>query len=501
MSKAKLFGILLGILILAGCKKDQTTELQLPEAVITSFSIGDTNFSIEKDKILGHTDINIDRSKLVAYFVANGVVKVDTTTQISGTTYNDFSHPIIYTVTTPEGKSHSYEVKYTSFTGLPILYISTTGGAPILSKDVYVEATFRFDPNSADFGVPFTCSGKIKGRGNSTWSFIKKPYKISLSTIQGFFDMTPMKEWVLLANYADKTLMRNYLSMDLSRRLGIAFTPSSHYLEVFLNGTHNGNYLLTDQVDVAPSRVNVETLLNTVTDPSIITGGYLLEVDQRILEAKDEPYFESTKFPIVVKYPKNVSTQQMDYIRNYLIEAENALYGYYFADPQNGFRKYFDEESMIKWFLVSEVFKNVDSKLYSSIYFYKPRNGKLFMGPLWDFDLGAGNANHNPECMISTGWYVRYNPWFSRMYEDPEFKLKVKTMWQKYRSSIYLQVPMLDATIPYLNKSQTLNFMMWGNFADPSWCVVPNLPNYPSHVNYLRTFLKERIDWLDLQFM
>src|SRR5690606_28557047 len=121
--------------------------------------------------------------------------------------------------------------------------------------------------------------------------------------------------------------------------------------EVFLNGVHQGNYMLSDQIEVGVDRVNISELKTTDDSEDMITGGYLLEIDQRILDAKDEPYFQSNYFPIVFKSPEEPSELQMNYISNYVKDAEEVLFSEDFADADDGFRKYFDEDSMIRWFI------------------------------------------------------------------------------------------------------------------------------------------------------
>lgn len=485
------------LLAFVGCKKEiekiETEKLQ-PE--ISTFSINNIAFAIEDDLILGNNPSDIDRSSLAATFTAEGTVSVNGKEQVSEVTTNDFTAPVRYTVSNATG-SKEYTVKYTTFTGLAKLYITTENGANITKAD-YVSATFTLDPNFQYDGGSVEATGKIKGRGNSTWDMVKKPYKIKFDSKTSLFDMPEHKTWVLLANYADKSLMRNYLAYRLAKKIDTPFAPSYNFIEVYLNGNHQGNYMLSDQVEIGPNRVNIPALGPSDNGDDVITGGYLLEIDERAPE-KDDPYFVSdiTKFPIVIEGPEEPSELQMAYITNYVNEAEEVLFGANFTDKDNGFRKYFDEESMIRWFFVSEVFKNVDSRSFSSIFFHKDRGGKLTMGPLWDFDLGAGNAGHCPECMQATGWHVRYNPWFNRMYEDPAFKAKVKSMWQQYKSEIDDLLPTIDKTALHLDASQKRNFVLWPDFNDPSWTAVQGKLSYKSQVDYLKEFLTARIAWMD----
>lgn len=495
--KPQLIALLL-VLLFVGCKKEnEETSVQENQPQISAFSINNVDFAIEDGLILGNNMNDIDRSALAATFTAEGTVYVNGKEQVSEVTTNDFTSPVRYTVSNATA-TKEYIVQYTTFTGLAKLYITTESGSHIAKED-YVSARFKLDPNFQYEGGNVEAMGRIKGRGNSTWDMAKKPYKIKFDSKTSLFNMPEHKTWVLLANYADKSLMRNYLAYRLAKKIEMPFTPSYNFVEVYLNGQHQGNYMLSDQVEVASTRVNIPEIGPSDTGDDVITGGYLLEIDQRILEAKDEPYFESNQFPIVIKSPEEPSGLQMTYISNYVKEAEEVLFGANFADTDNGFRKYFDEEAMIRWFIVSEVFKNVDSQSFSSIYFHKDRGGKLTMGPLWDFDLGAGNAGHCTECMQATGWHVRHNPWFSRMYEDPAFRAKVKSMWQQYKPEIDDLLPTIDKTAAYLDLSQRRNFTLWPDFNDPNWTTVQGKLSYKSQVDYLKTFLAARIAWMDGQ--
>lgn len=486
-------------LVFVGCKKDNEPIQEIPgiQPTISAFSIDNIDFTIENDLILGNNPNNIDRSALAATFTAEGIVSVNGIEQVSEVTTNDFTKAVRYTVSNSSGDSKEYTVKYSTFTGLPRLYITTENGSGIARED-YVTATFKLDPNFQYDGEAIEATGRIKGRGNSTWGMAKKPYKIKFDSKTSLFNMPAHKTWVLLANYADKSLMRNYLAYRLAKKIETPFAPSYNFIEVFLNGNHQGNYMLSDQVEVGADRVNITELNPSDNGDDVITGGYLLEIDARAPE-KDGPYFRSdkTNFPIAIEGPEEPSDLQMAYIKNYVNEAETALFGPDFKDINNGFRKYFDEEAMIRWFFVSEVFKNVDSRDFSSIFFHKERGGKLTMGPLWDFDLGAGNAGHCPDCMQATGWHVRYNPWFDRMYEDPAFKGKVKDMWKQYKSEIDDLLPTIDEMALYLDLSQKRNFVLWPDFNDPNWTVVQGKLSYKSQVDYLKEFLAVRIAWMD----
>lgn len=381
-------------------------------------------------------------------------------------------------------------------TDLPKLYIYTHNNAPI-SKQNYTQARFDYHPHSSADGHGFAnLSGLVKGRGNSTWDMPKKPYKIKFDSKQSFFNQPSEKRWVLLANYADKTLVRNYIAYWLAEQMDVPFPVSYHFVEVFLNGVHQGNYLLSDQVEVTSSRVQIESLATTENQPEKITGGYLLEIDQRA-PSKHRPFFNSQYSTIKIRYPEQPSPAQINYIKSYINDAEQALQSDDFMDAESGFRKYFDTPSMARWFIISELFKNVDSKNFSSIFFFKPRHGKLTMGPIWDFDLSAGNGAHCEDCMQTEGWFIAHSPWFSPMYKDPDFKAEVQQIWNQYKPKIDQLPQMIDHALSQIEKSQKINFQLWPRFSHPDWTVAPGHSTHEAHVQHLKDFLEQRTLWMD----
>ncbi len=485
-----------------GCSKDATTpDGENPDdPKISAFSVGDVQFTIVNDSIIGQTDKIMPTGEVFPLFTTTSKVYVNGVEQISGITKQNLDMPKTYSVKNEKGVTKEYKVILTTFTGLPRLYITTDNKLDITSLDVYSPGTITIEPNGVENAALPVTKFNIRGRGNSTWGMIKKPYKIKFDSPVSLFGNPAHKEWVLLANYADKTLIRNYLALTLSAQMQMAFTPVAHFVELFVNGRHDGNYMISDQVEVSSTRVNVESLNNSETDPSVIRGGYLLEIDLRVRETHEDPYFESKDFPIVVKYPKEANDAEMKYISDYVKEAETALYGPQFMDPSNGFRKYFDEESIIKWYIVNELFKSVDSYGYASIYIYKQRNGKLSFGPVWDFDLSAGNATQEPLCMDPIEFYVVFHKWIWQMYQDPAFKQKIHDVWKQYRTPIFNQLTLIDQEVALLDKSQKANFLLWPDFSDPAWCVAQGKANYAAHVAWLKEFMTTRINWFDMAF-
>ncbi len=380
---------------------------------------------------------------------------------------------------------------------LPVLRITTDNLAPIMNRDDYVSAQMLLE--SEVLGAPAVVGGlQIRGRGNSTWGMPKKPYRIKLTDKRSLLGMPSSRDWVLLANYSDKTLLRNTMAMELGERIGMAWTPRSAFVEVYLNDRYDGVYLLSENIKVAKDRVDIDELAETDNSADLITGGYLLEVDFRrdghtIVSALDQ-------LPIVFQDPEEPSPEQETYIKGYVDELESVLRSPGFADPDTGYAALIDVDSFVRWFLVNELFRNRDANMWTSCWMYKPRGGKLHMGPLWDFDIAAGNIDYDA-AFQTEGWWVRDAAWFSRLFEDPAFVARVKLAWNELKSD---QLPALMQSISSrsvaLQQAQLNNFQRWPILESYVW---PNyrIPgSYAGEIDYLATWLTARAAWMDARF-
>ena len=381
---------------------------------------------------------------------------------------------------------------------LPVLKITTDNGAPIVSREVYLNGQMTLESNVS--GAAAVIGGlQIRGRGNSTWDLSpKKPYRLKLTDKQSLLGMPSSRDWVLLANYADKTLMRNSLAMQLGTAMGMAWTPRSAFVEVWLNDKYVGVYLLMENIKIAKDRVNIDELADDDVTPDVISGGYLLEVDFR--QDGHTMFSAVDQLPIVFQDPEEPAPEQEAYIQGYIGEFESVLHSNAFADPATGYAAYLDRDSFVRWFIVNEIFRNVDANMWSSCWMYKPRGGKLYMGPLWDFDISAGNINYN-DAFKTAGWWIRDAPWISRLFEDPAFAARARTIWNEIKAD---QLPAMFASIDdnaaLLQQAQLNNFERWPTLEIYVW---PNygIPgSYAGEVDYLKTWLTARVAWMDAQF-
>ena len=382
---------------------------------------------------------------------------------------------------------------------LPIVTITTTDSAPIVSKETYITGHLSINPNGANAAYTYEGDMQIRGRGNSSWDISnKKPYKVKLSSKASLFGFPADKEWVLLANFSDKTLLRNTIAMELSQRFGLPYTPRSTPVEVFLNGNYRGTYLLMESIKIATSRVNIPSMKATDISGNALTGGYLVEVDER--HDGTTLFQTSHGLPITVHDPDPATAEQLAYISDYFEQVETTLDANDFADPAGGYAKYLDSDSFLNWYLANEISSNVDAPFFDSCWMYKQRGDKLFMGPAWDFDLAFGNVDY-ADSQLPTGWYVRRGPWLNRMFQDPAFRQKAKDRWNALKpTQIDTIFNFIDQQAAILAQAQRNNFQRWPIMNEYVW-PVPAIPGaYQSEVDQMKNWLTQRIAWMDANF-
>ncbi len=370
---------------------------------------------------------------------------------------------------------------------LPVVRIDTTEGAPVADTETYVRGGFRIDPNGSGYDGYSGTMG-IRGRGNTTWEYPKKPYRVKLDAASPIMGIAAERDWVLLANYIEESQLRTYAAMELSRATEMAYTPTVRHVEVVFNGRYDGVYLLTQHTEVGSDRVDIARMGPGDTADEAVTGGYLLEIDQR-LEWNDEPGFRTSRgVPIVVKDPEPMVDQQLSYIRGRISEFETALFGAGFADPLTGFRPYVHMESFIDHYLVQEVTRNEDA-FWSSTYLTKDRGEDGFrFGPVWDFDRSLG-SNHNIETSPQGWWARTRGPWMPRALEDPTFVGQMVQRWDElkpvFTSIANGLVPTGDALRPAVDNDAA------------RWRYLLHRTDQPT---FVRDWLLARIAWMDDQF-
>ncbi|WP_022932484.1 CotH kinase family protein [Treponema bryantii] len=414
-------------------------------------------------------------------------------------------------------------------TGLPVLYISTGDVATSsITKDSYCTGNFRLV--TEDYGITEYRFKKIKngvvkegikGRGNSSWGMPKKGYNIKFDKKQSIFGLPESKKWCIIANYSDKTLLRNKFASVLGTEIfNEEWNPTYVSVEVVLNGEYIGNYTLSEKNSIGSGRIDIQDISDVeeklaankagkVVDSNndgvkdLSDGGFVLEIDPAGRITAEDIYVEGSISGknFVLKDPDEVSQEIKNHVDNIIQTTENALYGDGFTDVDNGWREYIDESSVIDWYIINEFTKNNDAIFFSSVYlYYNPETSKLHMGPNWDFDISCGNIDYN-NCDKTEGFWIKNAAWISRMFQDPLFVTNLKARWNEKKSDLYTTVNTKIQLLADENKaSADYNFKKWqilGIYVWPNAAGYENRTTYQSEVQYLIDWCNERFSWLD----
>lgn len=407
----------------------------------------------------------------------------------SGVTPIDASNPV--TLTVCRGDAEQQYTLVARNTGLPVVRITTTGKdftrEAIESDRVYTKNTGygertkiderKWRPSSKD--VPVTDSvavitiespdGKtsqeyntqIKGRGNATWKYDKRPYALKLYKKNKVFNYPEHKRWILLANWKDRTLLRNDAAFWLSRQTGLPYTVQGQFVELEFNGEHRGNYYLCEQIKIDKNRVNISSW--DPKDTGEITGGFMMEIDNNYDE---ENKFKSSKYKLkyMFKDPdEDLTTEAVSYMTNFInsleVKIQNASNGQYRDD--------FDIDSAIWFLFVNELTGNGDfyNENYSdeykgphSTYLYKDKGGKLTMGPVWDFDYLTFMPSR------SSKWVGAYQSgyYYKSLCKDSVFRARLIELWSLYSANIAGFEAYVRSMANKISLSEKFNTTMWG---------------------------------------
>lgn len=411
----------------------------------------------------------------------------------SGKTEIDFKRPRTVAVATST-KNKYYTIYVHSFTGLPMVYITTDGNQEVTSKEEYIGANFllREDVKTRGAGDVVEARVNIKGRGNSSWKFPKKPFRLKFDEKISFLDMHKDKSWVLVPNYNDKSMLRNSLAFYMSSISSLDYTPEGHFVELIFNGKYWGTYQLCEKLKISDHRVAVGD------------DGFLLEIDSRAPGESDSRYFQVPHMENVVniKDPEiEYSDESYRYIRDFVIKADEVLFSTKFTDPNVGWQAYLDMDSFVDWYLIQEIGKNLDGNFDTSCYMHLARGGKLMMGPIWDMDVAYGNIDQaNQSCYRPTGFHIKNVQWYARLFRDPVFKARVKERFNyfyRHQNEILANV---NADAQYLKYSAQENNDVWHLLNVKTWPNYNIWGSYQNEVQDLKQWFVTRMEWLKTQF-
>ncbi|MBO5814878.1 MAG: CotH kinase family protein [Bacteroidales bacterium] len=388
--------------------------------------------------------------------------------------------------------------KLYQLTNLPTVVINTEGSQEIVSKEEELSSTVYVISEDGTNLLAAAETG-VRGRGNASWDqFPKKPYRLKFKSKQSPLGApASAKKWTLISNYSDKSLMRNILAFEASRRIGQTYTPYCHPVDVIVNGEYRGCYQLCDQVEAAEGRVPAK-------------DGYLIEIDAYAW--KEVSAFWSWRgTPVTIKHPDedDITDAQRQHIESFFNQMETAALGEDFTDPEKGYRKYLDLESFLRNLLVGDFCGNTD--LLWSVYMYKDAtDGKLYAGPTWDHDLSFDNDYRSYPVNANDDFIFLFVPSPASdavrdiarriVKEDPEARKLLAQYWnQALEEGDLKSLPeYLDRTHVLLQESQELNFKRWDILNSQVHMNFQALGTYEAEVNFLKNCVKERLVKFDV---
>ena len=380
---------------------------------------------------------------------------------------------------------------------IPLISIETENAVSVSSKETYVRCSVAVsDPQNAE--NTFVSEAKIRGRGNASWSFVKKGYKIKFSKRVNLLSTGEAKEkdWTLISCYGDQSMLRNYAACRMGELLdGIEWSPSCSFAEVWLNGNYLGVYMVSDQVEENPTRVAVDESLRDEIDRD-----YLFELDMYAGGEYLVDNFACGGKPYTIH--SDVTAEQGRFLRDYMIEADAAVQ----TGRREEVERYVDLSSLVDMFLLQEYSKNIDVG-WSSIYLLKKAGGKIYFTAPWDFDLSFGN-DYRLDDGSSAGIYAgqgrdgfgQNNFWFIRLWKEKWFRDLLAERW----NSIGDILDQLSAEVKELGEklepSMKRNYKQW-NMLSSRTHMQPNAvlacKTYAAHVQYLLDWMDARRDFLN----
>ena len=399
------------------------------------------------------------------------------------------------------------DTKFYQITNLPTVTIHTENSQDVVSKDTYIKGIVSFISENGN--KIYTDSTSIKGRGNASWNFPKKPYKIKLYTKVNLLGMpAKAKDWTLINNYGDKTLMRNILAFNVSKIFNMPYTPAGICVDVILNGEYKGTYQLCDQVEVNKNRVNITEMKPTDTTLPNLSGGYLIEIDAYGPTTEKSWFYSSKGTPVTIHSPDDdeIVPEQTQYITNYFNNLEQEVYSDYTQDNAS-FRKHLDTKTFLKNLLIGEFCGNTDT--YWSTYMYKQRNNDtIYTGPIWDYDIAFENDYRTYPINNLIDFIYRTNGstagdmqnFVDHVWASNASKRELYNLWMDARAkklTLEMMNHLVDSLATLLDQSQRLNFIRWPIMNSYVHMNPVVWGSYQNEVNNVKNYIVNRLTWMD----
>jgi hypothetical protein len=427
-------------------------------------------------------------------------------------------------------------------------FVFTSSNLPIVVLETHGQ-TIRNEPKiTIDMGIIFNDEGvrnnltdpqnNYKGkigieiRGSTSQWFPKKQYAVELrtnintDTTASLLGLPAESDWILYAPFTDKTFFRDVLTYWLTANIG-RYASRFKFCELVLNGEYMGVYVLFEKIKRDKNRVNISKITVADSIGDNLTGGYILKIDKEDGSGNDgwksiyPPYLEATqKIYWQYHYPKpeDITPEQKTYIQKYIEDFETLIYNPDYADPLTGYASIIDVPSFVDFFLLNEMCKSVDAYRLSA-FMYKDKdskNRKLFMGPVWDYNLAWGNSDYY-DASLTYGWhisYLSYNTsflqgdmfqvpfWWKKLVNDKNFQKQFAERWFALRQnefSISTIFNFIDSLRSVTDEARIRNYERWkilGTYVWPNYYIGQT---YNDEMNYFKNWITERFSWMDAE--
>lgn len=386
----------------------------------------------------------------------------------------------------------------------PSIYIITDNRSSDINKSEYFTCTVTVDSSVKKYCVT-EASARIRGRGNSTWDYEKKPYRLKFDVKTDLFGMGKAKDWILLANTVDMSMLRNYTVYKMAQEFeGCEYTTDCEYAHVYLNGEYRGLYLVCEQIETGKNRVDIGDGTDSDGNPlKPEDTGFLLECgnpgwdwDTRIFTAQS--YKSVSTGNVAVKSPSGsaLTDEAFAYIQNYF----NAVVRAIGKNDLEALGELADIDTFVDTFICNEIIRSGDM---GYVFFaYKEPGGKLCLGPLWDYDQSAGVSEWGGAS------YVGFNAasthtWYDQLIKNEEFRALVVERWTEKKDYIHSLTALVEQTAEKYGADIDKNYERWDNFlGTKQWRSLPQvdaLKTYPEHATYFTTWLTNRINWIETE--
>lgn len=369
------------------------------------------------------------------------------------------------------------------YAGLPRVVIETEDFRELRDRETEFKSFFQIYGDT----VPETDVLKltVRGRGNSSFKMPKYGMKLEFDDKVSLLGMPKSRDWALIANFGDKTHLRNYMMTRLSEWLGAKYTPKMQFVELYLNRKYMGLYLLAETVKVAKNRVNIAE-----NDSSFL-------FEREGAKKLDPPYVTSNEGnSFHIKSPKNLSESSKRMLLNHL----NAVEGYLSTliwNSNNHIEKWFDLDDYLLYYWVQEYSKNEDGNFSRSIFMTWEKGGVIHFGPLWDFDLAFGNESYEQN-QGPDDWYIRRYRWNRLIFKDSVVQRRARSYWKEHRREFKALIDSIPVYEKIIHKAIDNEYRRWPILQNKeNWALKSPYDTYREAVDDMKNWMKKRYKWIE----